>query len=74
MPYIELTQGQQTAEKDKEKDAQRRSNVSNQISDDSPTQRKDHGVAGAFVQQEKVFDRRLSLAAFGRFAWGNRVS
>jgi hypothetical protein len=57
----------------KVKDAQRRSNVSNQISNNSPTQSKDHGVAGAFVQQKKVFDRRLSLAAFGGLAWGDRV-
>lgn len=55
------------------KDAQCGSDVSDQIANNSPAERKNYGVARAFIQQEVVFDRRLSLAALGRFAWGDRV-
>jgi hypothetical protein len=53
--------------------AQGRCDKADEIADDAPAQRKDHGVARASVQEEEVLDRCFAFATFRGLARGDRV-
>ena len=54
--------------------SQGRRNEANQISDDSPSESKNYGIARALVQQEEVLDLRLGLPALARLSRRDNIA
>ena len=66
----ELTQKKERRER---KNAQGCGNKADQITNDAPAKRKNHGIARTSIEKEKILDRCLAVAALRGLAWRDRV-